>query len=657
MKNFSINLWSKSGLNLLASLACILGVITLNGCGGSGAGAAGAGATSTGITTSVDAFSLKAKSVTVLSSQPNLPSDGKINATLTIIVKDEGNRALENATVDLSTTDTGSVIQYDSKKTGADGTIKATLISTGKSNRVVPVVATVGSTTVTFNLPITGTSLTLSGPAAITLDKTGEYSLSLRDSSGAAFGNVPITVTSTAGNSFSPTVITTDANGQAKFTVNALKSGADTISIAAAGASSALSVNIASAQLQMTNVIANEEVLVGQSKTVSLLLTDGGIPQPNKAISLSSTRGSTVPASGTVQTNGSGVATFSISSATAGIGTLNVAGPGGTSASANVEFVSKTPFAVSLQPSKAIVASNPLGSSGNTSQLLATVRDATGNPVKGVQVNFSADLDPSNGSIVPGFALTDSAGVASVAFVAGASSSGPNGVKLKANVAVAPTITANSLLTVTSGGISIRIGTGNLLTSEADVRYKFAWTALVVDSAGKPIAGAPISIQVVPLEYYKGVWEKLPSATEPLWGRANGYITCASEDGIADPVTGVTDPTLLDGRLQLSEDVNGNGTLQPGNVASSSFVNVTSLTDDAGFSDFTINWPKSFSLWAKIRIDVKTQVKGSEASVSESFLLPILIGDAKLPSPPATYNSNGIPTGAFGSAGTCNNPN
>jgi Bacterial Ig-like domain (group 1) len=438
--------------------------------------------------------------------------------------------------------------------------------------------------------------------------------------------------------------------------LNALKGGNDTVTISAAGATSLLQVSVASSQLQITNVAANEEVLVGQAKTVSLLLTDGGVRQANKSIAISSTRGFTLPASGTLQTDGQGVATFSVSSATAGIGTLNVSGPGGTSANVNVEFVSKIPFAMSLQPAKSIVASNPLGSSGNTSQLLATVRDASGNPVKGVQVNFSADLDPSNGSIVPGFALTDSAGVATVAFVAGASSSGPNGVKLKANIG-STAIVASSLLTVTNGGISIRIGTGNKLETEAFVRYKFGWTALVVDSAGKPIADAPISIQVVPLEYYKGTWGQSVVGLDTLWGRSNGYTACASEDGIADPLTGIVDSTKLDGILQLSEDINGNGTLQPGNVASSSFIRANALTDEAGFADFTINWPKSFSLWARVRIDVKTQVKGSEASVSESFLLPILISDAKEASPPAIYNSSGVPVGPFGSANSCTNPN
>jgi Bacterial Ig-like domain (group 1) len=661
MKNISENIYSKSGVKLFASLACLLAVIALQGCGGNGAGAAGGAATATGSSISVDAFSLKAKSVTVLSSQPNLPSDGKTTAALTIIVKDDGNRALENATVDLSTTDAGSVIQFDSKKTGPDGTIKATLISTGKSNRVIPIVAIVGTNKTTFDIAVSGTSLTLSGPQAITATKSGEYTLSLRDSAGTAFPNMPVVLTSLAGNTFSPAQVVTDSNGQAKFAVTATKGGTDTISVSSAGASGSIAITIASSQLEMTNVVSNEEVLVGQSKTVSLKLTNASGPVANQTIFVSSTRGNVVPSAGSVTTDGSGSATFTVNSPTAGISTLNVSGPGGTSANANVEFVSKTPSSISLQPSKQIISANPAGSAGNNSSLLATVRDATGNPVKGVRVNFSADLDPSNGLIEPGYAITDSAGLASVAFVAGASASGPNGIILKASVAGSgPVVSANSSLTVTNGGISIRIGTGNRLAEdERKIRYEAYWTALVVDSAGKPIVNAPVAIQVVPLEYYKGEWAKSPVIGGDLqWGRKSGYTVCDSEDGIADLVTGIKDPTRLDGVLQASaEDVNGNGRLDPGNVASSSFFGTTNTTDSSGFADFKITYAKSYARFVKVRIDVKTQVSGSEASVSESFVLNITAEDAILSAPPGALDSAGVYAGPFGKATTCTNPN
>jgi Bacterial Ig-like domain (group 1) len=624
----------------------------LQACGGSGAGAGGPGSGPAISAVSSDATSLKATSVVVLSSQPNLPSDGKTKATLTVIVKDSGNRALENAVVDLSTTDAGSFIQFDTRKTGPDGTIKATLTSTGKGNRVIPVVAVVGANKSTIDIPVSGTAMTLSGPQSIAVNNTGKYSLALRDSSGIAFANAPVTLSSQSGNTFTPATVITDANGQASFTINAAKTGPDVVTVAAAGSSSTIAFTVASAQIQL-DIAANDEVLVGTLKTVTVRLTDVA-GAANKPISVSSTRGTVAPSTGSVTTDGSGVATFTVRSLTAGIGTINVTGPSGTSTSANVEFVSKVPAAIRLVPSSPIVASNPAGSSGNSSQLLATVRDATGNPVKGVRVNFSADLDPSNGLIQPGFALTDASGVATVAFLAGASASGPNGVSLKVNVEGSPAISATTQLTVTNGGISIRIGTNNVLEIEGDVRNNFKWTALVVDSAGKPIPDAPVSIQVVPIAYYKGSWFNYGSQSSFNWGRATPSRECFSEDGLVDQVTGAIDINKLDGVKQESEDINGSGKLEPGNIASSSFVNGTNVTNSSGFADFTINWAISYSLFAKIRIDVKTLVRGTEASVSESFVLPLRVDSAERKTPPAIYNTDPvtgqiIAVGPFGS--------
>jgi Bacterial Ig-like domain (group 1) len=640
------------------STVCVGALFLLQACGGSGAGAGGPGSSSgTAISVvSSDATSLKATSVVLLSNQPNLPSDGKTKATLTVIVKDEGNRALENAVVDLSTTDSGSFIQFGSRKTGADGTITATLTSTGKNNRVIPILAVVGANKSTIDIPVSGTALTLSGPQSIPDKGKGSYSVALRDSAGIASANIPVTFSSQAGNTFTPATVTTDANGQAKFTVNATKTGLDTVTVSAAGATSSVSFTVATAQIQM-DVSANDEALVGSAKTVTVLLSDtAGVG--NKTISISSTRGLLTPASGVITTDASGAATFTVSSQTAGIATLNVSGPSGTSATSNLEFVSKVPAAVRLVPSKPIVSSNPAGSSGNSSQLLATVRDATGNPVKGIRVNFSADLDPSNGIIEPGFALTDSSGVATVAFIAGASASGPNGVSLKANVEGNSTINASTLLTVTNGGVSIRIGTNNKLSLVDDIKYNFKWTALVVDSAGKPIADAPISVQVVPLAYYKGTWVNLGSSSNYFWSRSTNAKECFSEDGLVDQVTGAVDVTKLDGVLQASEDINGSGRLEPGNIASSSFTALGNATDLTGFADFNISWAVSYSLFAKIRIDVKTLVRGTEASVSETFVLPFRKDEIEATAPPAIYDGNLVAKGPFGSnLVSCTNPN
>jgi hypothetical protein len=625
-------------------VALAVSIVSLQGCGGNGAGGSGAGAGLDASATLTDPVAAKATSVVILSNRANLPSDGKTNATITVIVKDSANRTLANAPVDLSTTDTESVLQLEGAKTGTDGTLKATLISTGKSNRNIPITAIVGSNRTVFDLPVAGSTLTVNGASALTFSRTGEYSLSLKDSAGLPVANAPVTLTSLVGNTFSPATLKTDASGQANFTVNAVKNGSDVVTVTAGGAIGTKDLLVASAQLSITNLANGEEVNVAGTKTINVLLVDNGVPGANKPIAVSTTRGAVTPASGVVTTDGTGRATFTVASSTAGPATINVTGPSGTSASGTVEFISTTPAAIKLQPSVAIIPSNPVGLSGNTSTLLANVKDAVGNPVKGVKVNFSADPDPSNGTIVPGYAITNSAGDASVAFISGPNASGPNAVKLKATVETAPTVSSASVLTVTNGGISIRIGTGNRIEPFASLRYRFLWTALVVDSAGIPVPNAEVTIQVTPYAYFKGVWVR-PSTR---WGSVIS-VECPSEDGI-------NNISELDGVLQPGEDKNGSGDLTPGDIAGVTFTDGLNKTDANGFKDFYIEYAKSYGNFTRVKIEAKTRVRGTEAAISEIIDLPILDDDAVSPSPPAIFRG-GQYVSPFGISTSCTDTN
>jgi Bacterial Ig-like domain (group 1) len=635
---------SQAMLNISKTALCatlVSATLLIQGCGGNGAGAAGAGSSSTGVAAVTDAISPLAKSVDVLSSQPSLPSDGRTTANITIVVKDAGNRALENAPVSITSTDSQSLLQVFGTKTASDGTLKATLTSSGKSNRTIPITALVGTVSKTLNIQVSGTSVAINGPSAVANGTSGNYTISLRDSGGVAIPNVPVTVASSAGNAFTPSSVTTDSNGQAKFSLAVTKPTGDQVTVSAAGSTSSLSIVVAPSSLSFVNLSVLEEVNVAGSKQVRVKLTDtAGVS--GKTLLVSSTRGAVSPASGSVLTDGNGEATFSVSSATAGIATISVTGPSQTSVNSQVEFISTIPANVLLQPSKALIPANPLGSSANSSLLTANARDSAGNPVKGVKINFRADLDPSSGKIEPGFAVTDSAGNASVAFVAGPNSTGSNGVKLSAFVESAPSIISSANMTVTNGEISVRIGTSNFIEGELFIRYRYLWTALVVDSSGNPVKDALVQVQVVPVDYRKGIWTKV-AGWVPVYS-----ATCASEDGISPLAP-------LDGVLQPIEDINLNGRLDPGGVATVSFV-IDSKTGADGFSDFYIKWAKEFSGFTKIRIDVKAQVKGSEATVSESFILPLSAEDATSSAAPG-INVSGFSQGPFGNANTCSNPN
>jgi hypothetical protein len=627
----------------IALLACVfVATLALQACGGNGAGAAGSASGS--------ALSPKAKTVVLLTSQPNLPTDGKTKATITVLVKDEGNRALANSIVDLTTTDLGATLQQTEKKTGADGSVTAVLSLSSKINRIIPIKATVDQGTLVANIdiPVTGTTVAVNGPQSLGFNGLGDFSLAVKDSAGNAVPSTDVVLKSSAGNTITPATVKTDQNGQAKFQVNVSKNGADTISAAAAGVTSSVPLSVAATQLLLTGVSNGEEVIVNDVKTVGILMTNNGIPVGGRLLRLTATRGSVAISGGgsTVTTSPAGIASFTISSPNAGQSSISVTdATGGGGALASIEFVSKTPGVIKLQAGKPVLGANAIGSSGNTSDLVANVRDSFGNPVKGIVVDFSAVNDPSNGRIDPPSATTDIAGNASVAFIAGPTVTGPDQVLLKATVAGSSSIASTANLTVASRQVSIRLGTGNTIFEDL-TRYKFPWNAVVVDSSGAPIENAIVTVQVVPVGYFKGTWtqtdlfgwSKIAFETDLngdvvlVGGLARELPTayCSSEDSIRQ-----------DGTMQVGEDVNNNGKLDPGNVATSDVDPAGKATSANGFVDFNILYAKTFATFARVRIDVRARVDGTESLVSETFTLPISDADAKSPTPPRIPGQGG----------------
>ena len=620
----------------------------LVGCGGSGAGS---GNTVSPIKAVSDPVSVTAKAMTLLTSVPSLPSDGRTTTTITVAVKDASNRTLKGATVDLSTVDSGSTLTVLNSVTGEAGTITATLSSSSKANRSIEVVAKVGALVNKILIPVAGTTLTISGPQSLAANAKGNFSLSVRDSAGVGIAGQTVTLKSSLGTAFAPATITTDNNGQASVSLTPSKSGVDSIVAEATGATTTFNVNIAAASLSISGVVANDEVVVGTQRQVTVALVDQGVPVSGRAISISATRGVISPSALLVTTDASGSASFNVSSLASGLSTISVDDAiSKTSATVQIEFVSRTPAVTVLQIVKPVLAINQPGSSTNSTQLIASVKDAAGNPVKNIRVNFTAVSDPSGGRIDPAFSFTDSGGLASVAFISGPSPSGPDKVQLRASVPGTVAATATTNMTVTNSQASIRIGTGSDISAE-DTRYFDPWNALVVDSSGAPITDAEVSLQITTVEYYKGIWVKdgfwrpygitaLPPVTDPPTPVTySPPIACPSED------------TNRNGVMDSGEDINGNGVLDGFNIATAAF-KAGSKTGADGFVAFNVIYAKSYGNWAKVRVDAKVTVAGTESVTSETFVLPISSTDAKADFPPG---ASGI--GPFGRFQSCTDRN
>ena len=621
---------------LIAAMLALLLMVSLAACGGGGSGAgAQASGSSGGSSSGTDPAAVQ-----VTTSVPSIGSDGRGTATITAIVKDASNRSMANQDVKFSTTDTGSVLQVVNARTDLSGTATATLSISDAANRTITVSAATGSLVKTVPVAVTGTQLSLSGPATLVAQAANEFTVSLRNSAGTAIAGTAVAIKSAAGNTLSAASVTTDAAGQARFTVIGTVSGSDTLGATAAAlnASASLPVTVSGTLLSFLDPAASQEVPVSTLQSVTVRYLVGGLPQAGQSVSFLATRGTVTPTTAT--TDASGLATTTITATTAGISTITAVA-GSLSNQQRVEFVSRTPGKITLQASPANIGVNLSSSGTSSSQLIAVVRDSADNPVKGAIVSFSALADPSNGRIEPAVATTDSSGVASVAFFPGANSTGNNQIVIKAALPNTA-ISSQASLTASKQELVVRIGTGNQLEATESTKYAMPWTALVTDSAGNPVEGALVQAQLVGVNFFKGQYFWNGVAWQPSGETiSSAPFQCASED--------------LNGNLQLDpgEDLNGNGLLDPANVAVTRVLAADSRTDKSGFANLQIEYPREYANWATVRLRVTiTAIAGTEVFSQRQITLPVLASDisAQTVAPPGRVSP-------FGATSNCANAN
>ncbi len=643
-----------------ALVATLMVAATLSACGDSGA-RGGVAATDQTLTEGevIDTSgTAPAASVSLLTSDPMLGSDGKKTATLTAIVKSTSNVALSEKPVSFSTTDNGVVLKVNDTVTDEAGQATATLSIADRSLRDVTVVAKSGKYQGEVEIRVAGTVLQISGSNTIVFNSPTEFSLSLRDSSGGPLANAPFTVTSTAGNTVTiPTgsdgqPIRTDAQGQAKFTVTGSKSGVDTLVASAQGAQSSFAVSVSSKQLTFESPLpltGTPELIVSTPYEVAVKLVQDGVIQAGQTIQFSSTRGQfTTPGSATpdaATTDAQGVARVTIQSTSSGLTTItataNIDANSATVVNRQVEFVSRTPASIQLQASPPVIGANVDPDGTKSSQLIAKVRDANDNPVKGVRVNFSAITDPSGGRIEPSFALTDSFGVATASFIAGSNATGLEATEIQAMVAGTTVPASTTKLTVSEIELSVRVGTGNKLEEPTSTRYMMPWTAVVADSSQNPVANAKVVVALETLRFRKGVWVVIDNK----WSRDYSTVEphCPSEDANRNRL------------LDQGEDTDGDGQLDPGAVAVAVVRSPNSRTDENGLAEVEIIYTKDLGGWVEARLIVTiTTVDGTESSAEHSFWLPSLAKDLSDPAiaPPGIN----LPNGPFGRDASCASP-
>ncbi len=564
--------------------------ISLAACGGDGV-TFGGGGTGDADTKQVQ----QAKTIELTASTRQLFSDGSVPVIITAIAKNENNNGIPKADIVFSV-DNNATITPDGE---GEGSIKtATLTPSLAKNRTLKVTATSGKASKTIIVDVVGTTVVIDGPSSITINKEVPFVLKLKDGADKPISHQEVVLTSSAGNTISTeSNYKTDKNGEIPFTLLGLQSGSDILTAEVLGASLSMDVEISPDEFELTGLA--KEININTSQQLKFTWKKSGIPQKNKTINVSTTRGDLTQTS--VTTDDLGEAMIEISSKTAGSTVITAATNDGLSTSTDAEFVATTPAYLNTQADPTLITPN------GSSTIISKIRDINDNPVKNKVIDFRLE-DTVNGKLSASTAVTDSLGRASVSYTAGDSSSEKDGVKINTFIQGYEGVVEADQITLTVGSNALRIVLGHDHLMEADrVYYIKHFGVIVTDSAGNPVKEQKVDFTIIPTHYYKGTM--VPRGEG--WGR-DRTATCKSEDWDND------------GNLDVGEDANGNGRLDPTHDAS---VTGTGVTDETGRIVVQVIYPKSRALWSRQRITSSVLVAGTEFIEQTDFDLPVSAGD------------------------------
>ena len=619
-------------------------------------------------------------SIQLLAGGTQIPSSGANTLDLTAIVLSATKQTLSGKTVTFSTGDdstafVNNISALSSNGAGgvsdANGLVTAKLnLGSNKLNRTIVVTAVSGTVTATNSLDVTGTTISASGNNSIAFGAATTLTFAVKDSAGNPLPNATIGVASATGNDITLTPVTglTNSAGQITAAVKATKVGNDTVTATVTAikadnvtlsapmplASVAQPLIISSASFAFSAPAGGTEIplvpATNSTPTVTVNWADAAASPVGKTVTYSTTRGTI--AGGTITSNSStllptGDASVTISSATAGPAIITASGPGGTpSATLDVTFVATSADNVTVQavPGTIQVTTGVASQTSNSSTISVLVRDKVNNLVKNAGVNFTVTVDPSGGSLKSARGVTDVNGAASVTYVAGNTSSAANGVTIQAavtdinGVPIAPVVTNTTTLTVAGQSLLVRVGTDNLVLKTPPVYVK-TYAAVVTDSAGNAVVGNSVRFALRPGRYFKGYYQY--DAGVKQWVQViTTPAGCPNEDlnfnGILDvpPVVAVNedDPT---------SNGNGNGRLDPGNVATVTGIGVTNAS---GIATASVTYPEDHSNWVEETIEARTGVVGNDPPAVSTFVLQGLATDYLDPNtqPPGYISPYGI---------------
>ncbi|MEZ0308684.1 MAG: hypothetical protein ACAH21_12215 [Ramlibacter sp.] len=482
--------------------------------------------------------------------------------------------------------------------------------------------------------------------------------------SGAAVG------VATDGNSiFTPGGTSTDASGQYTGQISAGSDKSDrtvlvTVTINGIVKQTSLQIVGSTISITMTPTVLSPS---GQATAVARVVDGASVPIANTMVTFTGDIPQLSNRQVLTDASGNATATF-LAPAAAGSYVVKAAASGVTTqVSVQVGASSAIPSAVipagtlpSLAANPNVLSPNTAGSTTNQSQLRFLALSGSNQPIANVRVRFSVastGVGSAESTISTGTTTvyTNSAGVATAAFIPGATESPTDGVIVRACYKATEFTSAgdcpNSVdvhLTITKLPLAVSIGNNNEMTKGAGGgTYIRTFVVTVADAAGRAVSGAEVDISLDITHYGKGLasqdisfplalsaaYTYVPDATtDPATYGAR--VSCINEDfnrnGFVD--TNVVPPWST---MTMNENVNGSvdsfgqPTLEPrrSDIIISYSNPTVKTTNSSGVLLIQVEYSQRFATWLSYRVRATTNVAGSQGSAERAFVTELLEGD------------------------------
>jgi len=607
----------------------------------------------------------KELSVRVISDQASLLTGGQETALITAAVTNDNN--LPEAGVEIEFSSNAGVLQDAQPETDENGEATAVLsLRYDSSNQDIEVKAEVDNFSGVARVVATGSTIEVTGDDNVVLGTDINVEAKLTAGDGNPIANEVVTITSKAGNTLSASSGVTDPEGVVNITVGSAN-GDDTLTFTALKAANGVAsvtqmydFSVSDDQLKFAADSA-DALPVNQPHQFLVNWSFGGQPIVGEQLKFTITAGQVVGGS-TATTDINGNATVSVLSSIAGEVTLNVeAADGSVNNRHKFSFYGDVP---------ATIRTNSTSTRVNTrdnATIIASVKDANGNPVKDTVVVFSS-ANLKGGQLSTTSATTNVTGEAEITFTAGITPTEQDEIAIFTEVE-GTSINNSVTLTVVDPALNITIGSANVIEPLGNnTQYSIPYVVQVADGGGTALEGAKVKLSIEPVLYRKGVMELIDAEGRTLrqlpddgsiqfspkrWTAFSSFVTtsCVKED--------INGNRILD----IGEDINGNGSLDPQDPAIIMPVpealelptlesNGVLTTDATGSGYFNVVYPVTNAAWAQIRVVARAQALGVEA---EDTYLTMLKSDANQINDPNINPVNAV--SPYGVVLDCTNPN